>query len=292
MIRLDDHWLDRNPLPETEHRTNKNERGRVFVVGGSALVPGALRLTGEAALRAGAGKLQLGTVAESGTLLGMFVPEAAAVALPSTAGGELSADGVDVLLEHASACDALVLGPGMHGSKECERLVRAVIERLPGEVAVILDAGAIAAAATCKELLRDHAGAVILTPHPGEMASLSGLDVDQVQQDAWAIARRTADELQAIVCLKDARTIIAAPGGKEVEFDGGTPALATGGSGDVLAGIVGGLVARGAPPFVAAAWAVWTHGSAGSALARGYGGTGLLSRELLPLIPRFLNRQH
>jgi hydroxyethylthiazole kinase-like uncharacterized protein yjeF len=290
VIRLDETWLDAHPLPVPDCDTNKNDRGRVFVVGGSSFVPGALRLTGEAALRAGAGKLQFGTISEAALLLGMFVPEAGVIGLPSGEDGELKASGAEQVIEHASSCDALILGPGMRGSDGCAELVRRVIAGLPQSVAIILDAGAIAAAAECKAVLRDHKGPVILTPHQGEMASFSGLDVEQVQADCEAVARQAAADLQAIIVLKDARTLIAAPDGDMLDYAGGTPALATGGSGDVLAGIVGGLVARGVPPLEAAAWAVWTHGTAGEELSGELGGTGLLSRDLLPRIPKLLNR--
>ncbi len=291
MNALDDQWLANHPLPAPDPATNKNDRGRVFVVGGSAFVPGALRLTGEAALRSGAGKLQFGTVREAALLLGMFVPEAGVIGLSTGDDGELSAGAAEQVIEHAGACDALVLGPGMRASDGCAELVRCVAAGLPQSVAIILDAGAIAAAAECKALLRGREGPVILTPHQGEMASFTGLDLEQVQAGCEAIARETAADLGAVLVLKDASTIIAAPDGSCLDYDGGTPALATGGSGDVLAGIVGGLVARGAPAFEAAAWAVWTHGTAGAGLSRDLSGTGLLSRDLLSRIPALLNRR-
>jgi hydroxyethylthiazole kinase-like uncharacterized protein yjeF len=289
VIALDRQWLKAHPLPPLDPDTDKNERGRVFIVGGSAFVPGALRLTGEAALRAGAGKLQFGTVSEAALLLGMSVPEAGVVGLASNKDGEIAASAADQVIEHASSCNALVLGPGMRGSDECSALVSRVVEALPATVAIILDAGAIAAAASCRDLLRARSGALILTPHHGEMAALSGLDVEQISEDCEAAARQVAKDLNAVVALKAATTVITSPAGECLQFDGGTPALATGGSGDVLAGIVGGLAARGAGPLVATAWSVWAHGKAGEDLARELGGPGLLSRDLLPRLPKLLN---
>lgn len=289
MITLDERWLAAHPLPGIEPGTNKNDRGRVFIVGGSTFVPGALRLTGEASLRAGAGKLQFGTVREAAILLGMFVPEAGVLGLPASADGDLEATGGDLVVEHAGSCEALVLGPGMRGSGACAELVRRILTGLPKTVAIVVDAAAIAACADCRELVRSRAGPVILTPHRGEMAALSGLELDEVKESAAAVARQMADDLDAIIVLKDAETIIASPAADCLKFDGGTPALATGGSGDVLAGIVGGLLARGTDPLSAAAWSVWVHGAAGTALTEANAGAGLLSRELTARLPRLLN---
>lgn len=288
-VSLDAAWLRAHELAAPAHDTNKNERGRIVVVGGSRFVPGALRLTGEAALRAGAGKLQLGTIAEAAPLLGMFVPEAAVFGLPASEGGELDVRAAATIVEHAGACDALVLGPGMSEEAGCSALVLQVLRDLPGEVPVVLDAAAIGPCRDARDVVRARAGAVVLTPHHGEMASLTGAEVTHVARHAEHVAREVAAELGATVVLKAARTFIVAPDGETLRYDGGTPALATGGSGDLLAGILGGLIARGVPPVVAAGWAVMAHGAAGTQLAAHFSGLGLLSRDLLGLIPGVLN---
>ena len=289
MIKIDPDWLRSHPLPESQTPTDKNERGRVLVIGGSTFVPGALRLTGEAALRAGAGKLQMGTVGEVALNLGLIVPEAGLLALPSDGAGELDVQGVDAVIEQACACDALVLGPGMRGSASCTEFVGRIVAALPPSVAVVLDAAAIAAARGCRDAIRSHVGPMILTPHHGEMAALTGTSKEHISRHGEQVAREVAEDLNAIIVLKAAETLIASPKADCLIHDGGTPGLATGGSGDVLAGILGGLLSRRAEPMAAAGWAVWTHGQAGSQLTERLGGPGLLGRELIDLIPEILN---
>lgn len=290
MTPLDLDWLQRHPLPQPDAVTDKNERGRVLVVGGGCFVPGALRLTGEAALRAGAGKLQLGTVAEAALSLGMMVPEAGVISLPSRADGELGLGAAEALSDALTSCDALVLGPAMKDSDECGPLVAQLIGTLASGVAAVLDAAAIPASRTCADVIRRHGGPMLLTPHHGEMAALMQRDADWIAAHAEQAAAEVAADLDAVVILKSARTIIASPGQEPLIFEGGGPGLATGGSGDVLAGVLGGLLARGAEPLTAAGWAVKVHGEAGRRLSERFGGLGLLARELVDLIPGLLNR--
>jgi ADP-dependent NAD(P)H-hydrate dehydratase len=286
MIGIDRDWLDAHPLPTHAQDTDKNARGRILVVGGARFVPGALRLTGEAALRSGAGKLQLATVADAAMALGVLVPEAAMIALPVDGDGEIGQSAVPVLTDALARCDALVLGPGM--SSDAGELVDALTLMPRDELTILLDAAAITACKTLQANLLSHKSRVILTPHHGEMASLTGADIEDVRRDTKRIACRTADEFGAVVILKSDTTVVASPGQPAMLYDGGGIGLATGGSGDVLAGIAGGLAARGADPLTAAVWAVWLHGEAGKALAHSIGPIGFLARELVPLIPRLM----
>ena len=289
MTRLDRDWLSAHPLPALPEHTNKNDRGRVLVVGGSKRVPGALRLTGEAALRAGAGKLQMATVAEAAIALGVHVPEAAVIALPAGEDGEIDANGCsDLLGQSLSGCDTLVLGPGMSANDDSAALVSALLRQLGREATVVLDAAAIDACRDCAAVVRTHPGHVVLTPHPGEMAALTGHDADWITDHMADVACKVAADLDAITVLKSSETVICAPGAAPLRYHGGGPSLATGGSGDVLAGILGGLLARGADPLRAAAWSVWTHGEAGRTITERLGGPGLLARELPGEVPRLL----
>lgn len=291
MTPIDRSWLRDNPLPAIEGETDKNERGRVLVVGGCRTVPGALRLTGEAALRAGAGKLQLATVEEAALALGLAVPEAAVVGLPADPDGEIEVEGaLGVLAERAKRSDALVLGPGMSGTDHDPVLVSGFAEMLPAHAGIVLDAAALRACRECGDAVADLEGRAVLTPHAGEMAALTGYDVERIEADAEAVAVEVARRLQAIVVLKGGTTVIAAPGAESLIYAGGGPGLATGGSGDVLAGVLGGLLARGTEPRLAAAWAVWLHGEAGRTMTHEFGGPGLLARELLPLIPKLAHQ--
>jgi ADP-dependent NAD(P)H-hydrate dehydratase len=288
MTPLDSLWLQAHPLPQPGADTDKNSRGRVLVAGGSETVPGALRLTGEAALRAGAGKVQLATVARAAVPLGMAMPEAAVFPLPAGAQGELAETAGDALAPYLDRCDTLVLGPGMGAEAPAGPILKAVLARPRDTLSLLLDAAALPAAADMAEALHAHDGRVVLTPHPGEMIGLMGCDAARIEDDPEGLAREAAARFRATVLLKGPETWIACPGEDALRYPGGGPGLATGGSGDVLAGVIGGLLARGAAPRVAAGWGVWLHGEAGRRLAERVGPLGFLGRELPPEIPRLM----
>jgi ADP-dependent NAD(P)H-hydrate dehydratase len=288
MIALDAEWLAANPLPAVEAETDKNARGRVLIAGGSLTVPGALALTGEAALRAGAGKIQLATVEAAALPLGVAMPEAATFGLAANGCGELGADAATKLAELLEACDTLVLGPGMGMKADIGPIVRRLLVGAAGEQTIVLDAAAIGGVRGCADAAVAHAGRIVLTPHPGEMMQLMDCDEVEVRDRPEALARAASERFGAIVVLKRSDTWIAAPGQDVLRYAGGGPGLATSGSGDVLAGILGGLLSRGAQPQAAAAWAVWLHGEAGRRRAEASGKIGFLARELLGEIPRLM----
>ncbi len=279
--------LRAEPLPGHEGAGSKEARGTVLVVGGSVSVPGGALLAGVAALRAGAGRLQIATCRTVAPMLGLMVPECMAVGLEETAEGGIAPGAAEALLRLAERAEALVLGPGMMDRAATAALVEAVLDQL-GDLPMVLDAGALDVLAERPELLRRHAGRVVLTPHTGEMARLLGVERGAVEADKLGHARRAAAALQAVVVMKGAETEIVSPQGEVWRFDGGTVGLATSGSGDTLAGLVGGLLARGAPPARAAMWAVYLHGAAGVRLVERDGGIGFLARELLDEVPRVM----
>jgi len=287
---LDRAWRAANPLPDHGEGTDKNARGRVLAVGGSAAAPGAIRLTAEAALRVGAGKVQVGLPAPLAPMLGLLLPEIGLVPLPQDADGEIAAEPADALCRAAGRCDALVLGPGIADRNAAARLVRVAGACARDDLHLVLDAAAVACAGPLRDALAGHAGRTVMTPHHGEMAALTGKDADEIAADPAGAARSVAASFGAVVILKDAATVIACPDGACLHYPGGGIGLATGGSGDVLAGAVAGLLSRGASPLVAAAWAVWLHGEAGRALATRHGPVGLLAHELPPEFPALLPR--
>lgn len=284
MTPLDAGWLAAHPLPEIEIDTDKNSRGRLLVAGGSELVPGALLLSGEAGYRAGAGKVQLAVPKSSALHVGVLMPEAAVFGLPVNDKGELGPS-PERLAELIERCDALVLGPGMGSDADASALLKSVLAHHDEAVALLLDAAAIAVCPDFAEELRAWPGPLVLTPHPGEMAALMRCDAEAVCDE---MASEAAERFSATVLLKGPDTVIASPGETELRFHGGGPGLATGGSGDVLAGIIGGLIARGTSLFVAIGWGVALHGAAGQLAASEIGAVGFLARELLPRIPRIL----
>jgi ADP-dependent NAD(P)H-hydrate dehydratase len=289
MIPLDAAWLAAHPLPEHAEGTDKNSRGRVLAIGGSAAVPGAIGLTAEAALRAGAGKVRIATIADAAIPLGVRLPEVGIVALP-TSDGEIDQSAGDRLRRDAERADCIVLGPGISDRERAAELGDALFRGPRETLSIVLDAASVASAGDQAQLIRGHGGRVVMTPHHGEMAACNGCDEESVGADPERTAREAADRFGAVIVLKSSRTVVAAPGEEALLYGGGGVGLATGGSGDVLAGVIGGLLSRGASPLVAACWGVWLHGEAGAALAGKIGRIGFLARELLVEIPALMAR--
>ena len=275
------------PLPPLLGVGDKEGRGRVLAVGGGARVPGALILTGTAALRAGAGKLQLATAASVSIALGVAVPEAAVLGMAETPDGEFARRVGGPVAEAVAGADAVVVGPGMMD----EAGAGAIAERLMGEAdgaAFVLDAAAMTGVNLAGAAVRRLAGRLILTPHAGEMARLTGLEKATVEHDPLAVARAVARDARAMVIMKGAQTYIVSPDGRAWRHADGPVGLATSGSGDVLAGVIAGVLARGASPLTAALWGVCVHGACGARLSQTVGPVGFLARELLPEIPRVM----
>jgi ADP-dependent NAD(P)H-hydrate dehydratase len=276
------------PLPAPSEEGDKYERGVVLVVAGATELPGAAVLAATAALRAGAGKLRIATCRSVAAHVGVTVPESRVYALPETKKGEISAAAAPRILELAARADALLVGPGMLGASPVSRIVGRVLDEIDRPT-LVLDAAALAAAAGQGERLARLGGRVVLTPHAGEMAKLTGIDRDEIREDPAGTAARCARVLGAVVALKGRETFVAAPDGRLFVNRAGNVGLATSGSGDTLAGVVAGLCARGADPLAAAVWGVFLHASAGDALAERVGPLGFLARELLDEIPRLMS---
>ncbi len=279
--------LRRLPLPRPDDRGDKEERGRVLVVGGATEMPGALVLAGVAALRAGAGKLQLATAESVAGLVAVTVPEARVRGLAGTPAGGIDPAAAAGLAEQAGRADALLVGPGMVDADAVAALVLRLLAAVEGPV-VVLDAEAMACLGAARSTLHRLEGRAVVTPHAGEMAGLLGLAKEEVEADPPGVARRAAAELRCVVALKGSETYVAAPDGEAFRYASGGVGLATSGSGDTLAGIVAGLAARGADPLRAALWGVALHGGAGNVLAKRMGPVGFLARELLDEVPRVM----
>lgn len=262
------------PLPTPDAQGDKDTRGSVVVVGGSRHMPGAVLLTAEACLRSGAGKAQVFTDEELCAAIAPQLPEA-----------WFGGGGPDcVVPDFLPRADALVIGPGLASVDHAERAVAWLGDGILG-LPMILDAFALPLA---RRLAGRGATRMVLTPHAGEMAAITGLSKGTVQAQGLETARGLAAELAAVVMLKGPTTWIAAPDGRAWLSTTGGIGLGTGGSGDVLAGITAGLIAQGADGSQAAVWAAHTHGLCGDHLARNHGRVGFLAREILPVIPLML----
>jgi hydroxyethylthiazole kinase-like uncharacterized protein yjeF len=274
--------LSKRALPEPGGNADKEARGHVLVVAGSHEMPGAAILTSVAALRADAGKLTIAAPQRVAPGLALGVPESRVIGLPElTAGGVLQA-GCKALSPLAPGVAAVVVGPGMLDELRSTRFVRGPMLCFSKSV-FVLDALAMSAARAGR-----FEQPVIMTPHAGEMAHLTGLSKAEVSAAPLETARSAAKQWNACVVLKGATTFIALPDGAAYRFDGGTSGLATSGSGDTLAGLIGGLAARGAEPLHAAAWGVMLHAQAGHSLRRRLGPLGFLAREQSAEVPSLL----
>jgi ADP-dependent NAD(P)H-hydrate dehydratase len=253
------------------------------VIAGSEEVPGAALLAAVAALRSGAGKLTVGAPRSVAMGLALEIPEARVIALDQGVTGALRASAAARLEPLAGMVNAVVLGPGMLDERRSMAFVRAVMPLFTAST-MVLDAVAMS-------IVQDgpFAQPVILTPHAGEMAHLMGWPKERVGAESHAAAVDAARRWNAVVALKGASTFIATPTGETWCFSGGSSGLATSGSGDTLAGIVGGLAARGMSPLAACAWGVVLHARAGAALERRHGPLGFLARELAGELPRLLS---
>jgi NAD(P)H-hydrate epimerase len=268
-------------LPRRDPSGHKGTFGRVALVAGSPDYAGAALLAGAAALRGGAGLASLLVPGSLRAILAGRVPELITRALPEARPGELDAVAAAAVIE-ADPHDALVIGPGLVPDRATTRLVARVLAS--GHAPVVVDAGALSALATRPSWWRTVSRACVLTPHPGELARLVGElpDGDAARATAAGSAARRWGQ---VVVLKGARTVVAAPAGGTWRAPFASPLLATAGTGDVLAGLIGGLLAQGITPVDAASLGVFLHGLAGEACATRLGDAGLLASDLLPELP-------
>ena len=280
---LDAALLRRWPLPEVPDDADKEVRGRILVVAGSREIPGAALLAGTAALRAGAGKLVIATGRSVATQLALAVPEARVIGLRESDAGSFALDGLPLLDASLDSADAVLIGPGLVDEAGTSRFVAALLAR-GVKAPIVLDALAMCVVKQGHPLSPQ----VLMTPHAGEMAGLTGLHKQSVVDDPEGAVVHALNAWNAVVALKGATTLVAEPGGRGWRHEAGHPGLATSGSGDVLAGLIAGLAARGAPLGQAACWGVVLHALAGRELARRKGEVGYLAREIANEIPAML----
>ncbi|MBI4227518.1 MAG: NAD(P)H-hydrate dehydratase [Candidatus Omnitrophica bacterium] len=268
--------------------THKGDYGRVLVVGGSIGLTGAPALCALGALRSGAGLVALAVPESMYVVVAAHIPEAMPTPLPEATGGYLSSASIPAVLALAARADVVALGPGLSRAPATQQCVRRLLPKLPRPL--VLDADGLNAVAERPELVRRARAPVILTPHPGELARLLGCSVEAIQRDRVRAAVSTARAWRAIVVLKGYRTVIADPSGKTVVNTTGNPGMATGGMGDVLAGVIAALVGQGFSPFDAAATGAHLHGLAGDLAARELGPVGLLASDVAARLPAAIRR--
>jgi ADP-dependent NAD(P)H-hydrate dehydratase len=257
------------------------------VVGGATEIPGAPLLAGIAALRVGVGKIQLAVPRSAAISLGVALPEARVYQLPESGDGFLDRKSGSRVADCSKDADAILIGPGMLNEDAIRGFMDEALRRIADQPLVI-DALALSALRGGRYRFTDETR-VVITPNAGEMARITGDKPETIEADPRGVAVRVAHDLNAVVILKGSETLIAAPYGEVFRYDEGDVGLATSGSGDVLAGALVGLLARGATLDQAAAWAVYLHGTAGNRLKRRVGPLGFLARELCDEIAPAMN---
>lgn len=278
-IPLDRSALQDMPLPAVKSG-DKDAHGQILIIAGSRSVPGAALLAAHGAMRAGAGKLQIATVDCVAPHIAIAMPEAMVLGLAEAEDGGFAESAIDALIDAAGQADAVVAGPGLTRNASG----RVLAERLCGlGRSLALDAALLHALGDGRP---PHGGcAPVLLPHSGEMASLLGCSPEEVEADPLAAGRRAAETYGAVTLMKGVQSHVIGPDGRCWTYHGGGPGLGVSGSGDVLAGIVGGLLAGHADPLTALLWGVWLHGEAGARLGKRIGVRGFLARELPSEVP-------
>ncbi len=266
---------------------NKGSYGSVLVIGGSLGKAGAAAMAGFAALRAGAGLSTIATPESALATVASLHPEVMTEPLPETAQGTISlralGSGLDKLLERKT----LAIGPGISRNPETSEFVRAVVQGDKPQIAnLVVDADALNAFEGMAGKLNGRGRTMVITPHPGEMSRLTGLSIPEIQANRLKVAREFAREHELIVVLKGHRTLVAGPDGTVWVNPTGNPGMATGGTGDILTGIVAGMIAQHPQNALeAAALAVYLHGLAGDLAVKVVGENSLVATDLLRYLP-------
>jgi len=268
---------------------HKGSAGHCLVIAGSLGKSGAAFMAANSALRTGAGLVTLAVPAALNPILEVKTTEVMTLPVGNQGAGHLQAGAAAALLREASTRDALALGPGIGGAPSTAYLVHSLVASLPGPL--VLDADGLNAVAAAPEVLQQRRGRVtVLTPHPGEMARLTGLSVAEVEADRIGTAREFAQRFQVHLILKGARSIIAAPDGSISINGSGNQGMASGGMGDVLTGVVVSLLGQGYPPFEACQLGAFVHGLAADLLLGEQGTQGMSATDVQEALPRALRR--
>jgi hydroxyethylthiazole kinase-like uncharacterized protein yjeF len=274
-------------IPRRPKDAHKGTFGTAVVLAGSLGLTGAAYLSSTAAARTGAGLVRLLVADSIYPILAAKCTEVMATPVPEVAPGAVGHAAYDSILRQLATAQVGIVGPGLGRDSSTWRLAvdLAVHARCP----LVIDADGLNALADSPRSKGKLGPRRVLTPHPGEMARLTGKTAEQINADRPAAARKAAKEWGAVVVLKGAHTVVAHPEGRVSEDPHEVPALASGGTGDVLSGIIGGLIAQGSDPFTAAVTGVYVHAAAGRRISARLGDSGLLASDLLLEIPMVMN---
>ena len=273
------------PRSSTAH---KGTYGHVLVVAGARGMVGAARMTAKGALKSGAGLVTLALPHNLQPVAAANLDEAMTIGLPETDQGTLALAAREEILAACQRADVLALGPGLSTQTETVELVKSLLPDL--DIPVVLDADALNSLAGASDVLSRLTVPAVITPHPGEMGRLLGKPISEVQGDRLNVTSNAAQEWRVVTLLKGARTLIGIPGGELYINPTGNPGMASGGSGDILTGVLAGLMAQGLAPGQAAAAAAFLHGSAGDLAAKRLGQHSVLAGDILSHLPEAMQK--
>lgn len=273
-------------IPSRSRYGHKGTHGTGLIIGGSPGMSGALALAAKAALRSGAGLVRMATGENMAQFVDGLLEEATTIGLKETPTGRWATGAFGQLKAALASADAVGVGPGLGQNNEILKLLNEIVEQ--SHKPLVIDADGLNALAQDIQVLLHANGPVILTPHPGEMARLTGLNVEEVQANRLELALEKASQWGVILVLKGAATIVASPDGRAFINTSGGPILGAGGTGDVLTGCIVGLLAQGVEPLDAACLGVYCHGLAGDIIAAEITDRGALAGEVADKLPQAL----
>ena len=271
-------------IPTRRPNSNKSDYGRVMLVTGSTGMTGSGCLASMAALRSGAGLVYAGVPRSLMHVYGAAITEPIILPLEDGGSGCLTVECAEHILEHMKRMDAAAIGPGLTASADITRIMEKIISE--STIPLVLDADALNAISGNTSILKKLSVDAVVTPHPGEMSRLTGLHINEIQSDRIGTAKNFAEEFGVTVVLKGSRTVIALPDGRVFINPTGNAGMASAGTGDVLTGIIAGLLAQGAGTEDAAAAGVFLHGLAGDAAAAEMGMHGMVAGDVIKYLPQ------
>jgi NAD(P)H-hydrate epimerase len=267
-------------LPKRSNHSHKGTYGSGLIVAGSSRYIGAASLAAEAAYRSGSGIVSVATTQAVIHALAGINREATWISLPDES-GDLAESASDRIIDQIQRYDALLIGPGIGLAETTRLMISSILRQINTPIPLVIDADGLNLLASIPDWHKLLPADTILTPHPGEMARLTGLHTQDIQRNRWEIARHKAQEWNTIIVLKGAQTVVAMPNGKLAVAPFQTDALATAGTGDILAGIITGLLAQGQTAVQAAMLGVYVHGLAGLSAEREKNTRSIIASDLL-----------
>lgn len=275
-------------IPERSKSSHKGDYGRIFIIAGSQGMTGAAFLSAEGALLTGSGLITAGIPESLNCIMEIKLTEVMTLPLPETKNISLSLKAKPQILEFSEKCDAVAIGPGIGTDDETQKLVRELLEEI--EKPIVLDADGINALIGNLEIIKNRRNETVITPHPGEMARLTGTNIGEVQSKRKCVAKNAAELTGAVVCLKGHGTVVADPSGKVYVNETGNSGMATGGTGDILTGMIASLVGQKVDARSAAIASVYLHGLAGDIAAEKKGQFSMRATDILNNIPEAFDK--